>query len=278
MDSINLNIEKGTCYGLVGPNGAGKSTLLKILSGIIKDYKGDISFNNSPTSLGYTPQDIVLEEDLTLISNLKFYGQINNIKGEKLSERISFVLKKIGLEGKEREKVKFFSGGMKRRLNIGCTLISNPEIIILDEPTVGVDPQSRRYIFKLITDLKQEGKTIIYASHYMEEIETLCDTVAFLDKGKIVDKGTVSELINRHSEPSISINAIIPEDLITSEKAIKKDKNEWIIMTTKPLEKLIEIANICKDNNIEPNQLSFVQPKLEEIFFKLTGTGLRDDS
>lgn len=278
LDSISIAITGGTCYGLVGPNGAGKSTLMKILAGIVKDYDGTIEYEPRQPSIGYTPQDIVLEDNLKASSNLKFYGKISGLKGKELLDRSSSILKNIGLEDRADKKVKSFSGGMKRRLNIGCALMSNPDIIILDEPTVGVDPQSRRHIFGLINKLKNEGKTIIYASHYMEEIEAICDSVVFMDDGKIIEKGTVSELLNRHSKPSIVLNADIPKDWVNSDKMIQRKENEWVIMESEPLDKIIELANKCKENNVVPNQLSLVQPKLEEVFFSLTGTALRDEN
>jgi len=276
LNSVNFEIEKGTCCGLVGPNGAGKSTLMKIIANIIRDYQGTVVLDGQKT-IGYAPQDICLEENLTAVTNLRFYGEIHGLDGTELKKRTQEILVAIGLTDKASTKVKQVSGGMKRRLNIGCALMSDPDIIILDEPTVGVDPQSRRHIFQLIQLLKSRGKTIIYASHYMEEIETLCDWVIFIDHGKIVDQGTVSDLLYKHSKPSINISGNIPENWLDNTEFIKKKENEWVIMGSNPLEEIIELANKCKEENVIPNQLALTQPRLEEVFFALTGTGLRDE-
>ncbi|GAF64503.1 ABC transporter ATP-binding protein [Bacillus sp. TS-2] len=277
LKNINLTIPSGVCFGLVGPNGAGKSTLMKILANIIKEYGGKININsNKPYSMGYTPQDICLEETITASANLKFYGMVYGLKGKKLSERQEIIFKDMGLTERENSKVKTYSGGMKRRLNIGCALIHEPEIVILDEPTVGVDPQSRRHIFELIKKLKKQGKTIIYTSHYMEEIESLCDQVAFIDKGEIIEQGTINELLHRYSQPGIYIKGDIPELLLQGESKVEKDGG-WVIQTDTPLETLAKLANQCTKKEIVPNQLSLVQPRLEDVFFTLTGTELRDN-
>lgn len=277
LNSVNFEVQKGTCCGLVGPNGAGKSTLMKIVANIIRDYKGTVTITGQKT-IGYVPQDICLEENLTAVTNLQFYGAINGLKGTKLKKRIQNVLAAIGLTDSANTKVKRFSGGMKRRLNIGCALMGDPEIIILDEPTVGIDPQSRRHIFELIQLLKNRGKTIIYASHYMEEVETLCDWVVLIDRGKIVDQGSVADLLFKHSKPSIIISGNIPKQWQNNEEFIKVKENEWVIKSPNPLDDIIKLANKCKDENVIPKQLALTQSRLEEIFFALTGTELRDEN
>lgn len=192
LENISLSIPNGCCFGLVGPNGAGKSTLIKIISNIIQDFEGDIQFNDSiirkspKQYIGYVPQEICLEQSVTAQRNLDFFGKLYGLKGKQLQERTEEVLSFIGLINRSKDKVATFSGGMKRRLNIGCALIHQPKIIIMDEPTVGIDPQSRKYIFDIINRLKKAGCTIIYTSHYMEEVEELCDQVAFIDNGKII--------------------------------------------------------------------------------------------
>ncbi len=171
-----------------------------------------------------------------------------------------------------------FSGGMKRRLNIGCALMHDPDLIILDEPTVGVDPQSRRYIFKIVNRLKKAGKTIIYVSHYMEEIETLCDYVAFIDRGQIIDEGEINELLKRHEESSIMFNSSLSPELIKSHGFKFSVVNSGLIIKTKePLETMERLIRVSKENNIVPHQLFLYKPKLEDVFFKLTGTDLRDE-
>ncbi|CDO03966.1 putative ABC transporter ATP-binding protein YxlF [Oceanobacillus picturae] len=202
LNDISLNFSRGKCYGLVGPNGAGKTTLLKIISSIIQDFDGSLTFTeasraNSKEIIGYIPQEICLEETVTAWDNLSFFGKIYGLKGQTLKLRINEVLNDIGLTDKAKHKVSAYSGGMKRRLNIGCALLHTPDLIIMDEPTIGIDPQSRRYIFNMIEKLKEHGCAIIYASHYMEEIEQICDEAIFIDKGNIAENGRVDVLLQK---------------------------------------------------------------------------------
>ncbi|KMK78094.1 ABC transporter ATP-binding protein [Alkalihalobacillus pseudalcaliphilus] len=278
LEQVSITIKPGTCFGLVGPNGAGKSTLMKILSGILKEYDGKVSmFEHGEPSLGYVPQDICLEETVSAQSNLSFFGEVYGLKGKELAERIDVILEDIGLLERKKDKVHTFSGGMKRRLNIGCALLHSPEVIILDEPTVGVDPQSRRHIFELIHKLKNEGKTIIYASHYMEEIESLCDQVAFIDQGRVVEHGTVIDLLKKYAKHGVYIKAELPEGSLPYENMYKKDGGT-VILTEQPLEELKKIAEKCQAMEVVPSHLSLMQPRLEDVFFTLTGTELRDKS
>ncbi|MCW4681172.1 ABC transporter ATP-binding protein [Bacillus pumilus] len=278
LRSITLTIPEGVCYGLIGPNGSGKSTLMKIISHIIKSYEGEVEHvGESKSALGYIPQDISLEEKLTAKVNMEFFGQIYGLKGKKLDERVEKTLKDVGLWERANDIVENFSGGMKRRLNIGCALMHAPELILLDEPTVGVDPQSRRYIFDIINKLKEEGRTIIYVSHYMEEIESLCDYVAFIDKGKIVEEGKIGEILNRYAETSVFFESMIPNKTLTS---LGYDfvtyQGGVLVKTTKPLETLEDLAKLSKKESLVPQQLSLYRPRLEDVFFQLTGTDLRD--
>src|SRR5690625_4838044 len=276
LTNVHLTINKGICFGLVGPNGAGKSTLIKILSGVIKEYMGSIEQpDESDYRLGYVPQDICLEEKLSALTNLKFYGKINGLKGRALQDKVTEVLDAIGLTERAKEKVATFSGGMKRRLNIGCALMNDPDIIIMDEPTVGVDPQSRRYIFKMIEQMKKQGTTIIYASHYMEEIETLCDEVAFIDDGEIVEKGQITELLHRYAQPGIIVKGEWEDNWIESYGEVVETDGSYFIQTNEPLVKIAEVATYCQANDIQLEQLSLTKTRLEDIFFSLTGTALR---
>nr|AFV25963.1 multidrug transporter [Alkalihalobacillus alcalophilus ATCC 27647 = CGMCC 1.3604] len=278
LDKVDLTIPTGICFGLVGPNGAGKSTLMKILAGILKEFDGKVSlYDQGEPSLGYVPQDICLEETVSAQANMNFFGRVYGLKGKELQERQQLIFEDIGLSERAKSKVTTYSGGMKRRLNIGCALLHSPEIVIMDEPTVGVDPQSRRHIFELIRKLKQEGKTIIYASHYMEEIEGLCDYVAFIDRGKVVEQGSIEELLTRYAGSGVFIKGELPDDFLDNEEVFQKDGG-FVIKTEKPLEKLAFLAKKCEIEGVEPNQLSLMQPRLEDVFFSLTGTELRDKS
>lgn len=255
LSDVSLSIPAGVCYGLVGPNGAGKSTLMKILAGVIKDYDGTVHQPESTQNrLGYVPQEVCLEEALTGSANLKFYGKIYGLKGEALETRMKAVLSDIGLTERAGAKVKTYSGGMKRRLNIGCALLNEPDIVVMDEPTVGVDPQSRRYIFQMIRTLKDRGTTVIYASHYMEEVETLCDRVAFIDKSKIVEYGQINELLRRHAQPAIFVKGDVPLEWLGDKEARQQQNGGYLVKSEQPLEMLAAIATRCQKQGFQPEQ------------------------
>ncbi|MDQ0177138.1 ABC transporter ATP-binding protein [Bacillus chungangensis] len=280
LNNVLLTIPKGTCYGLIGPNGSGKSTLIKIISKIIRSYEGRIKYvGGAKGTLGYVPQDISLEEKLTARTNLEFFGQIHRLKGSTLKKKAEQILKDIGLLERADHIVESFSGGMKRRLNIGCALMHDPELIILDEPTVGVDPQSRRYIFNIVNKLKQQGKTIVYVSHYMEEIENLCDYVAFIDKGNIVEEGEIKALVNRYANTAVYFEAEDSTQLLANGKfAFTPYKTGAIIQSNDPLTTITELVQLSRDHHVIPEQLSLFKPRLEDVFFQLTGTDLRDQN
>ena len=283
LKQVSLTIPKGSCYGLVGPNGAGKSTLIKIIATVIQDYKGKVLFNDSELDnhtkikLGYIPQEICLEQTVSALNNLTFFGKLYGLKGKELQKRAEEVLSYIGLTDRGKDKVLTYSGGMKRRLNIGCALMNHPTTIIMDEPTVGIDPQSRHYIFDMINKLKQDGCTIIYASHYMEEVEQLCDEVAFIDQGKIVEKGEINTLLQKHAEPSIFIKGqnCLPEG-IEQVGSISERNGGYLLTTKNPLVAMDKVLQYCRKQQRQLERLELVQPRLEDVFFSLTGNTLRD--
>jgi ABC-2 type transport system ATP-binding protein len=206
VDEISFSVEKGEILGLLGPNGAGKSTTISMISTLIKPDSGAIYYRGkdivkSPKSiqrkLGYVPQEIALYPMLSGIENLKFWGRAYGLKGEDLKNRIAEVSQIIGIDKRLKDKVDKYSGGMKRRLNIGVALLHNPEIVIMDEPTVGIDPQSRKHILDTVLDLNRKGMTVIYTSHYMEEIEYLCNKICIMDDGKVIAEGTKEELMDQ---------------------------------------------------------------------------------
>ena len=283
LKDVTLSIPRGSCYGLVGPNGAGKSTLLKIISTVIQDYRGQIILNNraldhkAKENLGYIPQEICLEQTVSAIQNLHVFGKLYGLKGKQLRQRTEDVLAYIGLTSRGKDKVLTFSGGMKRRLNIGCALMNNPTTIIMDEPTVGIDPQSRRYIFDMIENLKQTGCSIIYASHYMEEVEQLCDEVAFMDQGEVVESGKINTLLQKHAIPSVYVKgkSCLPTN-IEQYAAIKEIRNGYLLSTENPLMVMDKVLHHCRENMSPLERLELVQPRLEDVFLLLTGKGLRD--
>ncbi|RLL44944.1 ABC transporter ATP-binding protein [Oceanobacillus piezotolerans] len=294
VKNVNMFIEKGEIVGLLGPNGAGKSTAISMLSSLVEPTSGDVRFRNksmikNPQSLrevlGLVPQEIALYEDLTALENLKFFGRIYGLKGQQLQNKIEEVLDQIGLYERRKEVVKTFSGGMKRRLNIGVAMLHNPEIMIMDEPTVGIDPQSRNYILETVKRLNEEKQmTVIYTSHYMEEVEFLCDRIYIMDKGNLIASGTKDEIKQiLSSENSISIKADRWNDEfikrlqdIPTIQRMKVEEKEITIVVPKDLNMFAAVAKIADESKLELRSIDIKAPTLEDVFLHLTGRALRD--
>ncbi|HAS92038.1 MAG TPA: export ABC transporter ATP-binding protein, partial [Clostridiales bacterium] len=204
VDGISFEVKRGEVFGLLGPNGAGKSTTISIISTLVPPTKGEIIFEgesilknpkNIRQKLGVVPQDIALYPTLSGYENLRFWGNLYGLKGQELKQRINETADIIGLHERLKDKVEKYSGGMKRRLNIGAALLHMPDLLIMDEPTVGIDPQSRSHILDTVLKLNDRGITIIYTTHYMEEAENLCSRICIMDEGKIIASGTQQELV-----------------------------------------------------------------------------------
>ncbi|WP_195971302.1 ABC transporter ATP-binding protein [Clostridium thermobutyricum] len=293
VDNININIKEGEIYGLLGPNGAGKSTTIGIMCGLLKPTNGKIeilgvdvtkSMKNQNKLIGLVPQEIALYGELTAYENLKFFGQLYNLKGRELEESIDRVLDFIGLQDVKKKVANTFSGGMKRRLNIGCALIHSPKIVIMDEPTVGIDPQSRNHILQSVKKLNESGVTVIYTTHYMEEVEFICNKIAIIDKGKVIAEGTKEELKNIVSDTNklvISLNYIDKLNL-NNLKSIKGVRSVEIvdgkleITSSKEINNLNEILMELSKEDIEILGIEKKEINLETIFLALTGRKLRD--
>lgn len=293
LDNISFTIEKGEIFGLIGPNGAGKSTLINIIIGLLKQDGGNVFVDGKTIQedsitfkrkIGLIPQELALIETLNAVDNLEYFGSFYGLYGKELKKAIDEVLEMTGLEDRKK-KVKDFSGGMKRRLNIAIALMHHPEIIIMDEPTVGVDPQSRNHIFDCIKKINQEeGSTVIYTSHYMEEVEYLCNHIFIIDEGKKITYGTKEE-IKRLLGTSQTIHVIldtIPDELMQEIKKIK-DIREVEILNSKELKiigeeelSLDEIISICHRMNAKIKGVNVEEVSLEEVFLSLTGKRLRD--
>jgi ABC-2 type transport system ATP-binding protein len=230
-------------------------------------------------ALGVVPQTLALYEELSAQENLRFFGRIYGLSGRKLKERIRDCLEIVGLEQRSKERVSKYSGGMKRRLNMMCSLLHEPPLLLLDEPTVGVDPQSRNLIFETIEAWKQQGRTIIYTTHYMEEAQRLCDRVAILDHGKILDMDSVENLIDKHGGPS-HIEAEFEEKLSEPDKlrSFIEDKNVQFeetkirFKTSQPMESLAKLNR----SGVRFQSLKVQTANLEDVFLNLTGRRLRD--
>ncbi|MCM3292896.1 ABC transporter ATP-binding protein [Paenibacillus sp. MER 180] len=287
LNSISFQVRPGICFGLLGPNGAGKSTTMKIISGILQPNSGALRvFGIDAVKeaakvrniIGYVPQGITLYEKLSAYDNLKFFGELYGLKGSQLKERISTVLTQVGLLDRAKDAVGTFSGGMMRRVNIAAALLHRPKLLVLDEPTVGIDPQSRNHIFEMIRKLKQEGVSIIYSTHYMEEVEALCEELAIIDHGSVIAQGVLHELLVQHGTNSVYVETdkqtAISFDSIPG--TVTAHEEGWIIDTDDTLTTMNRISELCLQQQAKVTRLEIVQPSLETVFLNLTGTSLRD--
>lgn len=293
VDNVSLKIEKGRIYGVLGPNGAGKSTIINIICGLLRANSGTIKINNIDVTksmkgenkkVGLVPQEVALYLTFTAEENLKFFGEIYGLKGRELKENIEKALEFTGLLEVRKKLAKDFSGGMLRRLNIACALVHNPEIIIMDEPTVGIDPQSRNHILESVKKLNKNGTTIIYTTHYMEEAEILCDEIAIIDHGKVIASGSKEKLKNLVSDTK-DINLLVDNGSLIEINEFKKIsgvkdviilENKISISSSKDINNLGRI--IDKVNYFGANilDIGYKEVTLETVFLTLTGRSLRD--
>lgn len=293
VDNINLSIEEGEIYGILGPNGAGKSTTISLIcsllfptSGEIKVFGEDIRKNLKGIKkyLGLVPQNIALYKDFTAYENVKFFGELYGLRGKKLNEAIDNALEFTGLLDVKKKKAEKFSGGMLRRLNIACAIVHRPKILIMDEPTVGIDPQSRNNIMQAVKKLNREGVTIIYTTHYMEEAESICSKIAIIDKGKIIVEGTNEELKDIVSDKkifSVGVDDIYKVNIETLGNIegvldVSIDNNNVIITSAKEVNNISEIIKEISTEDLKINDLGFKEITLETVFLSLTGKKLRD--
>lgn len=293
VQNVSFEVQKGDILGLLGPNGAGKSTTISMISTLIKPDSGSILYNQEDIikkpkaiqrQLGYVSQEIALYPMLSGKENLFFWGRAYGLTGTGLKNAVAEVAQLIGIEERLKEKVKNYSGGMKRRLNIGVSLLHTPELIIMDEPTVGIDPQSRKHILDTVLELNKKGMTVIYTSHYLEEVEYLCNQICIMDEGKIVAKGSKEYLLSQmNDEISIHLKvihlsqvAIIQLKQIESIKAVYEEKDYWLIKSNKDPGIFEKIVSILSQNSISIQSMDIIEPSLETVFLKLTGRGLRD--
>lgn len=287
LQDVSFSLKAGTSFGFLGPNGAGKSTTMKILTGIIKADSGSVQLlgkdvTRDPDSvskyIGYVPQEITLYEKLTAYDNLEFFGEAYGVRGKELKQRIHEVLTKTGLLDRAKEEVSTFSGGMKRRINIAAALLHRPKLLILDEPTVGIDPQSRNHIFEMIRELNREGVTIIYSTHYMEEVEVLCDEVAIMDQGTIKAIGPLGELLENYGQKAIYVEIAgphhLPEDPDVA--SVRKEGSGYVLETANVSAVMQRLLRLASQHNWDVKQLEVVRPSLENVFLRVTGTALRD--
>ncbi|MDV4152737.1 ABC transporter ATP-binding protein [Clostridium sp. AL.422] len=293
LDNVSYEVNKGEIFGFIGPNGAGKSTLINIMTSLLAPDSGTVKICGydilkepikAKECIGYVPQDISLIEDLTAYDNLEFFGALYGLKSKELKERIQEALEVTGLVEKKKEKIKKFSGGMKRRLNIATAIMHHPKVLIMDEPTVGVDPQSRNHIFNFTKNIcKEWGTTVIYTSHYMEEVEELCKRVFIIDLGKEIAYGTENEIktsVFPNNKITIEAKDISAALILSIEKlngVLKvKEKEDTITLTIDSNFKLNNVLSIVEEYDINIKKISYEEAKLEDVFLALTGKTLRD--
>ena len=294
VDNISLEIEEGEIFGLLGPNGAGKSTTINMITGLLSMDKGNIwvmgkdirvNSNEIKKNIGIVPQDIAIYEDLTSLENVMFFASLYGLRGSELKKCAEEALEFAGLAEHSKIFPRKFSGGMKRRLNIACAIAHRPKLIIMDEPTVGIDTQSRNHILQSVKALNEMGSTIIYTSHYMEEVEEICTRVAIMDYGKIIAEGTVKELMSMiDDQNSLWISILTGADRI-SEAEIKEidgvisvevDESTVKINSSGDIYNLDRIILYLTERGVSIRNIENKTPNLETVFLTLTGRKLRD--
>jgi ABC-2 type transport system ATP-binding protein len=293
VDHLDMDIRQGEILGLLGPNGAGKTTSIRMLTGLIAADHGEITVFGQRQStsnldirrqMGIVTQEITVFEDLSAEENLRYFGQLYGLRGGELRDNVKRVLEFIGLTEHAKKKPGKFSGGMQRRLNIGCALVHRPKLLIMDEPTVGIDPQSRNHILESVKQIASEGTTVVYTTHYMEEVEAVCDRIEIMDTGRVIAEGTLEELVgNVTHEDTIRLTAAQPSEALTDEiravsgvkKVVAMGENYQVISTAGSgnLNRIMEIA--MRHGGVK--SITDDKPNLEDVFLTLTGKKLRDE-
>jgi ABC-2 type transport system ATP-binding protein len=294
VDKVSLEIQEGEIFGLLGPNGAGKSTAINMITGLLSIDKGSIGIYGKDVRkdkmttrsyVGIVPQDIAIYEDLTSLENVKFFASLYGLRGKQLEEAALEALEFTGLSEKKNQMPKSFSGGMKRRLNIACAIAHKPKLIIMDEPTVGIDPQSRNHILQSVKKLNEMGSTIIYTSHYMEEVEEICTRIAIMDHGKVIALGTCSELENMINDRDVVVVTIsepaskVDENIIREIPGVENvdiGENTVKITSAREVTNLDKIIQYFIENDLTIKSVESKTPDLETVFLSLTGRKLRD--
>ncbi|RST72032.1 ABC transporter ATP-binding protein [Siminovitchia acidinfaciens] len=295
VKGVSFTIKKGESFGLLGPNGAGKSTTISMICGLIPFDSGEVlveeqSVKKSPMQIkrkiGVVPQEIALYPTMSARDNLLFWGAMYGLTDTEAKKRAEEVLEFVGLKDRAKDRIETFSGGMKRRINIGAALMHEPELLIMDEPTVGIDPQSRNHILETVKKLNEKGMTIIYTSHYMEEVEYLCNRVGIIDHGEVIAVGTQSELCGRlvgGSVVQLTVEQDSPEAMHAIKKlenvnsVVKKEESDVIeIFTTRPHKMLGSIVAAAVNHGMKIGSVEIKEPNLEALFLQLTGRSLRD--
>ncbi len=294
VDDVSFHIGLGETYGLLGPNGAGKSTTISMIAGLLEADNGQVDVNGQTIStrttdgrsdIGYVPQDIAIYPDLTARENLRFFGELYGLGGAALKARVEEVLALVGLSDRADDRTEDFSGGMKRRLNIGLGLLHSPRLLILDEPTVGVDPQSRNAILESVAQLGREGLSVLYTTHYMEEAERLCDRVAIIDEGRIVTEGTRRELTALVGEKDRIVLKLDGDGTALTDRMKDVAGVSQAAAADHQIEVVCDDAGRClplllqivAEGGLSVRAIEVEEPDLEAVFLHVTGKALRDN-
>jgi ABC-2 type transport system ATP-binding protein len=293
VQGVDFNVEQGEIYSLLGPNGAGKTTTISMLSCLLRPDEGDARvMGNSikenqmgvKSLLGVVPQEIALYEDLSARENLTFWGKMYGLRGGALKARVEEVLNIIGLQDRAKERVGKYSGGMKRRVNIGVALLHKPQVIYMDEPTVGIDPQSRRNILDSVVDLKKQGMTVLYTTHYMEEAEELSDHIGIVDHGKMIANGTHDELVKLVGEQTridLTLDTQASEVMdawrsVEGVSQVSAENGQITVLVGDSNEVLPRLFDVTNRLSARITSVNIQEPNLETVFLHLTGRALRD--
>jgi len=298
VDDVTFAAAKGSVFGLLGPNGAGKSTTINCISGLLSPTSGHVTVagadivregKKAKRSLGVVPQELALYEDLPAVENLRYWGKAYGLRGAELETRVGEVLEHIGLADRARDLPRTFSGGMKRRLNFGCGIVHKPQVLLLDEPSVGVDPQSRQRLFDMVEAERDAGACVLYTTHYMEEAERLCDMLAIIDRGKLIAQGTVNELKSQlGARDVLQLNGEFPEHSVRSMVDELKDhgmtdlellaeEHDSVTLTlSSASQHLPAIFAALAAGGGSVAETSLRSPNLETLFLLLTGKELRE--
>ncbi|MCZ6596325.1 MAG: ABC transporter ATP-binding protein [Planctomycetota bacterium] len=296
VDGVSLRVEPGAIYGLLGPNGAGKSTTIGCISGLLDPTAGSVRVLGhdvvgdaleSRRSLGVVPQELAIYEDLSAAENLRYWGGAFGLRGAELKQRVAEVLEMVGLEDRAKEPCKRFSGGMKRRLNFACGVLHRPKVLLLDEPTAGVDPQSRVRLLDLVREEAGRGSCVLYTTHYMEEAQDLCDLIGVIDHGKLIAEGTLAELRGMLGERDLlrlagrfdpdKVGAALRNADFGAELEIVQLEQELLTVSVPQASRRLPAIFAALDSaGAEVRETTLTQPSLEMLFIKLTGKELRE--
>ncbi len=298
VNQLSFSVEAGEAFGLLGPNGAGKSTTMMIIAGILAADAGQVMLNgqamtrtdpDSRRLLGVVPQDLAIYPDLTARENLRFFARLYRLSGKLLEERVEEALQRVGLTARADDQAGTFSGGMKRRLNFAAAVMHQPILLILDEPTVGVDPQSRAHLLECVRNLQQSGTAVIYASHYMEEVEAVCTRAAIIDHGVLLACDAIPELLHQipyevelrlaqsHVPESLhpGPNVLVENGDQTQDAVLRVITSDSFTESALHIE-VTELLKLLADHQLNVRSIRTLEPNLERLFLKLTGSRLRD--